>query len=165
MSLLSPDPGTIFWTALTFVCLLFILKKMAWGPLLTALEQRETKIKEALEKAEMVQKEHEDAMVKNQQILDDAKKAAQDLLSKSRKTAEDVKEEIIKKAESEADNLIGKATKEISLERDKAVEELKRQTTELSVLIASKLIGKTLSKDDHKELIEESLQKFTEADY
>ena len=162
MELLSPALGTVFWTALTFVVLLFILKKAAWAPLIAALQEREVKIREALDKADAARKESEAAIVKNQEILDEAKKEAQELLSKSRTTAEATKEEIIQKAESEAAALVDKARKEITVEREKAVEELKKQTTELSISIASKLIGKTLSNEDHKDIIDESLNRFTE---
>ena len=71
MELLSPALGTVFWTALTFVVLLFILKKAAWAPLIFALQERETKIREALEKADTSRKESEEAMAKNQQMLDE----------------------------------------------------------------------------------------------
>ena len=163
MELLSPALGTIFWTALTFVVLLFILKKAAWGPLMQALQERETKIREALEKADVARKETEATMARNREILDAARKEAQDILNKSHNTAEATKEEIIQKAETEASALIEKARKEITLEREKAVEELRDQTTDLAVAIAAKLIGKTLSKDDHKDIIHASLKQFPEA--
>ncbi|MFQ5825421.1 MAG: F0F1 ATP synthase subunit B [bacterium] len=162
MNLLNPDPGTIFWTALTFIILLFILKKMAWGPILQALTERERRIKEALEKADAAQKESEEAIAKHQQILESAKKEAQELLNKSRRTAEATKEEILQKAQTEASNMLERAKREIVLEREKAIEEIKKQTVELSVNVASKLINKTLSPKDHKDLIKESLQKMVE---
>lgn len=163
MNLLSPEPGTIFWTALTFVFLLFILKKMAWGPILQALEDREKRIKEALEKADIAQKETEEAVARNLEVMEAAKKEAQELLSKSRKTAESTKQEMLQKAQAEAKNMIERAKKEISLEREKAVEEIKKQTAELSCSIASKLLGKTLSKQDHEDIIEDSINKMMEA--
>ncbi|MFQ5863715.1 MAG: F0F1 ATP synthase subunit B [bacterium] len=163
MNLLSPDPGTIFWTALTFILLLFVLKKMAWGPILQTLDEREKRIREALEKADVAQEELQQVKAQQQEILEAAKKEAQELLNKSRKTAESTKEEIIEKAQSEASNLLERTKREIALEREKAVEEIKKQTVELSVLMASKLIGKALSTDDHKKLIDESLQEMVEA--
>ena len=163
MELLTPALGTIFWTALTFILLLFILKKLAWGPLLQMLDDREKKIKESLEKADAAQKETEEALARNQEIMTAAKKEAQELLNKSRKTAETTKEEIIQKAQAEAAGMLEKAKREIGLEREKAVEEIRQQAAELSVMIASKLIGKTLSKDDHREIIEDSLEKMLEA--
>ncbi len=163
MNLLSPDPGTIFWTALTFILLMLVLKKMAWGPILQTLEEREKRIKEALEKADVAQKGLEEAKSQQQQILEAAKKEAQEFLNKSRKTAEATKEEIIEKAHTEASNMIERAKREIALEKEKAVEEIKRQAVELSVLMASKLINKSLSTDDHKKIIEQSLQEIVEA--
>ncbi len=163
MELLSPAQGTIFWTAITFILLLYALKKMAWGPVLQALDEREKRIRESLEKADAAQKQTEDALAKNQEIMEQARKEAQDLLNKSRKTAESMKEEIVQRAEAEAAKMLDKAKRDITLEREKAVEEIKAQTAELSVLIASKLIGKTLSKDDHKDIIDSSLQQMVEA--
>jgi len=69
MNLLTPDQGTLFWTILTFVTLLLILKKVAWHPLLQTLQERETKIKESLEQAEAAQKQTQEALEKNQEIL------------------------------------------------------------------------------------------------
>lgn len=156
---MTPNLGTFFWTAATFVLLLLVLKKLAWGPILQTLAERETRIKEALEKADVAQKETEEALAKNQEIMDEAKKEAQGLLSKSRKTADTTKEEIIQKAHSEASAMLEKAKREISLEGEKAVHEIRKQTAELSVMIASKLIGKTLSQKDHQDVIDDSLKK------
>ena len=163
MSLLTPALGTLFWTALTFVVLLFVLKKMAWKPILQMLEEREQHIKESFEKADAARKETEQALAKNQEILEQAKKEAQELLSKSRKTAETAKEDIIRKAESEATKILDKARKEISLEKEKAIEELKSQAAELSIMIASRIIGKSLSAADHKAIIESALKNMVEA--
>jgi len=163
MDLLTPDPGTLFWTALTFILLLVVLKKMAWGPILQALEERERKIRESLEKADAAQKETESAMAKSQEILDAARREAQELLAKSRATAEATKEEILEKARNEADKMLDKAKLEIEAQAEKAIEEIRKQAADLSIAIASKLIGRSLSKEDHKAIIEESLQKMAEA--
>jgi F-type H+-transporting ATPase subunit b len=163
MNLLNPEPGTIFWTAATFILLLLILKKMAWGPILQTLAEREKRIRESLEKAEATQKEAAAAMAKHQENLEAAKREAQDLLAKSRKTAEATKEEILQKAQTEAANILERAKREINLEREKAVEELKKQAAELSIMIASKLIGKSLSKDEHKKLIEQSIKEMVQS--
>lgn len=162
MELLTPSVGTLFWTGLTFVLLLVILKKMAWGPVLQMLNERERLIKESLEKADAAQKDSEKVLAKNQEIVEQAKKEAQELLSKARKTAEATKDELIQKAESEATKMLEKAKHDIALEKEKAVEEIRSQTAEISVLIASKLIGRTLSKNDHKDIIEASLDKIVE---
>ncbi len=156
---LTPEYGTMFWTTVTFIALFLILKKMAWGPLLQSLAEREQKIKESLDKADAAQKETEQALAKNQEVLHAARKEAQELLNKSRKTAEASKDEIVKKAQTEAANLLERAKKEIAQEQEKAVEEIRTQTAEISVSIASKLIRKSLSSEDHRDIIEESLKK------
>ena len=163
MNLLSPQIGTIFWTALTFLLLLFILRRMAWNPILQTMAEREKRIKEALDKADAAQKESEETMVKQKEIIESAKHEAQELLGKSKKTAETTKEEILQKANSEAENILERAKKEISLEKEKAVEEIKSSAAELSIMIASKIVGKSLSPKDHQDVIKESIQKMSEA--
>lgn len=163
MNLMNPDPGTVFWTAISFILLVWVLKKMAWGPILQTLQERERRIKEALEKADLAQKELEEARSEQHAIFEAAKKEAQELLNKSRKTAEATKQEILQKAEQEAAKMLERAKKDITLEKDKAVEEIKKQAVDLSVLMASKLINKSLTKDDHRDIIESSLQKMVEA--
>ena len=73
MDLLSPDSGTIFWTVLTFILLLLILKKYAWKPILKTLEDRENKIKVALYQAEQDQKEAAKFLEEQKTLLDKAK--------------------------------------------------------------------------------------------
>lgn len=163
MELLTPSVGTLFWTGLTFLILLFILAKTAWGPLLKMLDERETQIRESLEKADAAQRETEAALAKNQEILDEARREAQELLSKSKKTAESAREEMVRRAEAEAAKILDKARNEIAQEREKAVADIKAQAAEISIMIASKLIGKSLSKEDHRELIEGSLKQMVEA--
>jgi F-type H+-transporting ATPase subunit b len=162
MELLSPKLGLIFWTFIVFIILLWILKRFAWKPILETLDERENRIRAALEDAERSRQEAQETLNKYQQLLDEAKKEAQEILAKSRKTAEATRDEIVQKAQAEANHLIERARKEIDLEREKAIDELRREAVELSLMIASRLIGKSLSPDDHSRLIAESLEQLGE---
>ncbi len=159
MELLTPHGGTIFWTAVTFVILLFILGKLAWRPILEMLDEREKKIRESLEQAEIARTEAEKTMAEQNKIIKAAKKEAQEILNKSRHAADSTKEEIVQKAKQEADQMLDKAKREIELSRDKAIEEIRDLAVELSMTATTKLIGKSLDEKEHKALIEQSIKK------
>jgi F-type H+-transporting ATPase subunit b len=158
MELLTPQGGTIFWTAVTFAILLIILGKLAWRPILEMLDEREKKISESLEQAEIARAEAEKTMAEQNKIIEAAKKEAQEILNTSRNAADSTKEEIVQKAKQEADQLLNKAKREIELSRDKAIEEIRDLAVELSMTATTKLIGKSLDEKEHKALIEQSIK-------
>jgi len=159
MELMTPQGGTIFWTTVTFVALLLIMWKSAWKPIIQALNERETKIKESLNAADKAKQDVQLALENQQNVIAAAKKDAQEIIDKSQKSAEMVKEEIIEKAKTEAENMLTNAKREIELSRDQAIEEIQGMAVELSMAATKKLIGKALDKSKHEALIQDSLKK------
>ncbi|NIA31567.1 MAG: F0F1 ATP synthase subunit B [Actinobacteria bacterium] len=159
MELLTPEGGTLFWTALTFIALLIILRKVAWHPILHMLEDREHRIKESLDKAEKARIEAEKTLAEQAQIIKTAQKTAQEIIGKSQKSAESIKEDIVKRAHLEADKMLQKAKRDIELSRDKAMEDIQELAVNLSMMATEKLIGRSLDEKDHKVIISESLSK------
>ncbi len=158
-SLISVNPGLMIWTALTFLLLLYALYKLAWKPILSAVENRERRIRESLEKAEEAQRKAEESLQAYQKMLDEAKKETQEILNKGRKTAEMLREEILNKANDEAARLLEKAKRDINLEREKALEEIRSLAVDLSLTAASKLVERSLSDKEHKQLVERYLKE------
>ncbi|MBT7425422.1 F0F1 ATP synthase subunit B [Flavobacteriaceae bacterium] len=160
MDLITPGLGLVFWTAITFLCLLFILKKFAWKPILGAVSDREKSIKDALASAEEAKKEMQNLNASNEQLLKDAR-AERDALMKD---ARDIKDKMISDAKEEAKEvtakLIDNALTSIEQEKQAALAELKNQVAELSIGIAETVIKKELaSKDDQLKLVEEILKE------
>lgn len=160
MDLITPGLGLVFWTAITFLCLLFILKKFAWKPILGAVSDREKSIKDALASAEEAKKEMQKLNASNEQLLKDAR-AERDALMKD---ARDIKDKMISDAKEEAKEvtakLIDNALTSIEQEKQAALAELKNQVAELSIGIAETVIKKELaSKDDQLKLVEEILKE------
>ena len=155
--LLDLHPGLMIWTILTFLVLLLILRAVAWKPILAMLEQREQKIKGDLETAAKNRSEAENTMADIQKQLESARKEANEIVSKSRHDAERVREETINQARDESLQLMEKAKAEIQLEREKAVQALKEQFAELAVLAAGQIIQKTLSPEDHIQIIRKTI--------
>lgn len=157
--LVQPDPGLFIWTILTFVVLLVLLGKFAWKPLLAALDRRHEMIKDSLDDARKAQQELERLQQESKQIISGARVEAQSILAKTRSEAEKLKGEMRQKAKEEADSIVRNAEKRIQVETEKAISKIRGEVVELSLLVASKLMEKNLSKEDNQSLIEESLKQ------
>jgi len=157
--LVQPDPGLFLWTILTFLVLLGLLAKFAWKPLLALLDRREEMIRQSLDDAEKAKQELQRLQQESKQILSKARMEAQSILAKIRSEAEKLKGEIRQKAKVQADSILRDAEKQIQVETEKAIAVVKNEVVDLSLMVASKLIKKNLSKEDNQSLIEESLKQ------
>ena len=159
MGFVTPDYGTIFWMLIIFGIVLFILKKFAWGPILKALKDRERSISDALNSAEKARKEVAGLKASNDQIIAEARKEKDIIL----KEARDIKDKIIAEAKvqanAEAQKGIEIARQQIIAEKDAAINDIKKQVVELSVMIAEKVIKKELENPKDQDILVKDLLK------
>ena len=157
--LVQPDPGLYIWTILTFLVLLTLLAKFAWGPLLKALESRQDTIRRSLDDAQKAKVELERIQQESAQIVKQARVEADAIISQSRTDAAQLREEIRAKAKEDADGIIKNAERQIQLETTRAIQQIRHEAIDLSVEIASKIIQRNLSKEDNEKLIAEALRQ------
>ena len=157
--LVQVDPGLFIWTIITFLVLLALLAKFAWRPLLEALEARQNAIRKSLDDAQRATQELERLNLESAQIINRARVDAEAIVSQSRSDGERLREEIKQKARAEADHIVKSAGRQIQLETSRALEQIRREAVDLSVMIASKIIQRNLSKEDNEKLIEEALKQ------
>jgi F-type H+-transporting ATPase subunit b len=157
--LVQPDPGLFIWTILTFLVLLGLLAKFAWRPLLQALDSRQAAISKSLEDAQQAKLELERLQRESAQIIREARVEAESIVSKSRSDAERLKEEVKQTARAEAATIVQNAERQIELETQRALQQIRHEAVDLSVMIASKLIQRNLSKEDNEKLIDEALRQ------
>ena len=157
--LIQVDPGLFIWTILTFLVLLGLLGKFAWQPLLAALDSRHELIKKSLDDADKAKQELERLQQDSREIISEARVEAQSIVAKSRSEAEKLKGKMRQKAKEEADSIVRSAEKQIQVETEKAIAEIRGEVVDLSLLVASRLVKKNLSKEDNQSLIEESLKQ------
>ena len=151
------DPGLFIWTILTFLVLLGLLAKFAWGPLLNALDERQGTIRKSLDDADQANQELKRLQQESAQIIAEARAEAQSIVVKSRAEAETVREDLKRKAKDEADALVRGAQHQIQLETARAVQQIRHEVVDLSLAVASKLIKKNLTQEDNDALIQDSL--------
>lgn len=160
MELIKPDFGLIIWTALSFLILLFILKKFAWKPIVGTVNDRENSIREALASAEKAKLEMENLHADNERILKEARVERETML----KEAREIKAKMITVAKDEAQvqasKMIEQAQIAIESEKNAAMAELKSHVAGLAVDIAEKVVRQELSnKDKQLDLVESMLKE------
>lgn len=160
--MLSIEPGLLIWTIITFVVLLFVLRKVAWGPILSALEQRETTIRSSLEEAQRARQEVQQMLAQNQQLLADANRESARVLEQARVEAQRLQETLAAQARDEVQRLRDEARREIERERQLAIQELKGTTADLALAAAGHLLKTAVDHDNHRRLVVEFLDRFPE---
>jgi len=151
--------GLFFWQTMIFVGLLFLLRKYAWGPILGAVNERETSIKDALASAEAARAEMETLQSDNQRILKEARAEKEALLKEARNTRADWINTAKEEAQEEAQKILAQAQEAIQNEKRAAISELKEQVGSIAMDIAEKVLQKELeSKDKQVELIDQLLK-------
>ena len=159
MELVTPEIGLIFWTTIVFLILLAVLKKYAWKPILSAVDERNKSIEDALKAADKAKNEMLALNTDNERILAEAKKERDALLKEGREIKDNIIAEAKDKAKLEADKILTTAKEQINNEKMKAITELKNQVAEISIDIAEKILKSELSdKNKQKELIAEALK-------
>lgn len=159
--MLEVNPGVAVWTIITFLILVVVLKKVAWKPIIEALDKREESIRTALEDAQRAREEAERLMEESRRNLARAEEEVQKIIYEGRETAERIRAEILEKARKEADTMIERAKEEIERHREQAMLQLRAQVADLAIQIASKLISETLTDQKHKKLVEKYLQEIS----
>ncbi len=157
--LVQPDPGLFIWTILTFLVLLGLLAKFAWRPLLQALDTRQESIRKSLDDARQAKQDLERLHQESAQIIRQARVEADGIITRSRADAERLREEMKQKARAEADTIVKSAERQIQLETTRALQQIRTEAVDLSVMIASKIIQRNLSKEDNERLIDEALRQ------
>ena len=160
--LLNIEPGLIIWTVITFIVLLIVLRKVAWGPILTALEQREQTIRNSLEEAQQARQEAAQLLAQHQQILTDANREVGRLLEQGREEAERLRISLTEQARAEAQRLTETAQREIVREKQQAMQELKNTAADLAIAAAGHLLNAAMTGEDHRRVVTEFLDHFPE---
>ncbi len=157
--LVQLDPGLAIWTILTFLVLLALLAKFAWRPLLAALDARQKMIAKAIDDADQARAELQKVQKDAAKLLAQARVEAEGIVTRGREAAEVLGTDLRQKAAAEAAGILKKAEREIQLETTRAIEQVRRESIELSVAIATKILQRNVTKEDNVTLIEDTIKQ------
>lgn len=151
------NTGLSAWTLGVFAILVFVLGKYAWGPILEAVESREKGIQSALDEAAQRNTQAAALLEEHKVQLADARRQASELIAEGRTAGEGVRKEIEEKARSEGQAIIERARAEIERERDAALEMLRKESVNLAIAAASRLMQENLDQPKDRALVERYL--------
>jgi len=159
VNILAPDIGLMFWTLLIFLILLFLLRKFAWKPIVTALKEREESIEKALNEARTAREEIENLKLENDKILTQAKFDRDAMLRQAKELGDSIINQAKENAQKEGKLILAETRELVKKEKEQAMIELKNEIGDLVIKTASKVIRQELtSNDQQKKIIEESLK-------
>ena len=154
--------GLFVWQTVLFLGLLFLLKKYAWGPILSAVNEREAGIKDALNLAEKAKMEMENLQADNQKLLREARAEREAMLKEARELKNHMIESAKTEAKEEANKLVAQAQAAIESEKKAAIADLKSVVAELSISIAEAVVREELSdKSKQEKLVVSMLENAT----
>ncbi len=151
--------GTVFATLLTFIILLALLRKFAWGPLKNIMDERQQAINSDIDNAAAQNEEARRYAEENRALLTRTQGEVQSILENAKVQAKREHEEILHTANARANKLLEDAQAEIENEKKRAIADINDRVAELSVLIASKVINKEINEQDQKQLVSQFIQE------
>jgi F-type H+-transporting ATPase subunit b len=152
--LMNPDTGLMIWVIVTFLCLVAILKIFAWGPLLGAIEAREHGIKADREGAEKARAEAERIQKDLESQIAGVQAKAKEMLAAATKDGEILRAKLKAEAEADAAAIKTKTTADLAAEKNRLVAELRRETGDIAVRAAEKLMHKTVDAGVQKTVLD-----------
>jgi len=153
------NPGLIIWTLISFFILLFVLGKFAWKPILKMLEEREGKIRGALEEADRARAEAAEMLKQNEKNIARAEEEYQKMIREGKALAEKLKEEIVTKAKQQAQLELKQASEEIQRNVDAAKLQLRSEVADLAIKAAEKILEETLDEKKQKKIIDSAINQ------
>jgi F-type H+-transporting ATPase subunit b len=155
--LVSPSLGLMIWTLLAFGLTLYLLNKLAFPRIAEALDRRRVAIEESIQAAQRAKQEADELLDEYRARLREAREQAEDIMARARKAAENLADETKVAATKQREDLLAAARRDIEHETRRALDELRKEVADLTVMATEKITRKSLTEEDHRRLIEEAL--------
>ncbi|HOW28344.1 MAG TPA: F0F1 ATP synthase subunit B [Elusimicrobiota bacterium] len=161
-NLLNPDIGLMVWTVVTFLCLVFLLGRFAWKPLLAAIEERERRLRNDISAAAQAKESAESLKQQYERQLVQIETRAQEMLAQAQKDGQTIQADLLKKAQDESRKLVEKTRLQLAEEQKELIRELRSEVSQVSMAIAEKVIQRTIDEKIQGELLDEAIEKLAD---
>ena len=155
--LVQPDLGLMVWTLLVFAISGYLLKKYAFPQIAEALDKRQRVIEDSLETAAKTRAEAETLLEEYRERLSAAREQAEAILVRARKAAEKSEQETLAEAKRRREELMAQTKRDIEAETRRAIQDIRNEVADLTILATEKITRKTLTDADQRRLVEETL--------
>jgi F-type H+-transporting ATPase subunit b len=155
--LVSPNVGLMVWTLALFGVSLYILRKVAFPRISEALDRRQKAIEEAIDTAERTRREADELLAEYRERLTAARQQADEIVARARKAAEQAQADAVVQGKQRREELLEQARKDIETETRRAIQEIRAEVADLTILATEKVTRKTLTAEDQRRLVEEAV--------
>jgi len=152
---------TLLAQIVNFAILFGLLYLVAYKPIMRMLDERSRKVKESMEQTEYIKEQAEHAEEETKRRIEAASREGQEVIARAVRTGEEVRQQTQQEAREEAESLAVRARADIQQERDDAIDELRKEFADLTILAAEKAIDRSLDKEAHRQLIDKTLEEST----
>jgi|SRR5215211_3761516 len=157
--LVSPSAGLMIWTLIAFGISVYILNKLAFPRIAEALDKRRKAIEESIDSAERTKREADELLEEYRARLKEAREQAENIVVRARRAADALQDESKEAAVKQREELLQQTRRDIEAETRRALDEIRKEVANLTVVATEKVTRKSLDDEDHKRLIEEALQE------
>jgi F-type H+-transporting ATPase subunit b len=157
--LVTPNVGLMIWTLLAFLGAFLILRKAAFPRIQAQLDKRRKAIEESIDHAEKAKHEADQLLEEYRARLREAREQAEDIVVRARRASDSLQEETKAEAQRTREELMERARRDIETETRRSLDQIRREVANLTVLATEKVTRRSLSEEDHRELIEEALEE------
>ena len=152
---------TLLAQIINFGILLGLLYLVAYKPIMRMLDERSRRVKESMEQTDLIKQQAERAEEEVKKQIEAAGKEGMEIIARAMHTGEEMRQKAQQEAKQNAESLVVRARVEIQRERDGAIDELRREFADLTIMAAEKVIEKSLDKQTHRQLIDKVLKEST----
>jgi F-type H+-transporting ATPase subunit b len=157
--LVSPNVGLMVWTLIVFTISLYVLSKVVYPRIQEMLDKRQAAITDSISAAETTRKEADALLAEYRERLADAREQAEAILARARKAADATEATTLTEAKAKREELLEATKREIQAETRRAIQDIRNEVADLTILATEKITRKTLTADDQKRLVEEALSE------
>jgi len=155
--LIQVTPGLMIWTIVCFLITLFVLRRYAFGPIQKSIDDRRERIRQSLDEADRAREEARKLLEEHRKLIGSAKTDAEQILAEARRVAESNERRMRNELETDRQRRLEETRKQIEAETRRALEQIRLEVVDLSLLAATKVTGKALDDADHRRLIDEAV--------
>jgi F-type H+-transporting ATPase subunit b len=157
--LIKPNVGLMVWTLILFVVSLVILWRLAFPRISAALDRRQRAIEESIDVAERTRQDAQELLAEYRERLGEARKQAEDIVKRARQAADVHERDATEQAKVRREQLMEQTRREIELETRRAIDEIRSEVADLTVMATEKITRKTLTPEDQRRLLDEAISE------
>ena len=157
-ALIKVVPGLMIWTLICFLITLFVLKRYAFGPIQSMLDERRDRIRRSIEEAEKARAEARRLLEEHRALIAQARGQGEQILADARKVADAQRQRVKEETEADRQRRLEETKRQIEAETQRALQQIRSEVAELTLIATTKVTGKVLDDADHRRLIDDAIK-------